>query len=145
MATVSAGYLVFLWVIALSAPLIAPHNPVQSDVARAGVFRQAAWIEKPDLMRSGNWDYPLGTDSVGRDVFSWLVYGTRVSLMVGFVPMICIVTIGTLIGLMSGMASSRVDNLLMRFTDVVYTFPALLFFIIMQVSASSSMGWCCCS
>ncbi|CAN5324617.1 ABC transporter permease [soil metagenome] len=134
MATMAVGYLMLLCFIAIFAPVLTPHNPVQSDVARAGVFRQAAWIEKPDPMRSGNATYPLGTDSVGRDVLSRLVYGTRVSLIVGFVPMICIVTIGTAIGLISGIASSRVDNLLMRFTDVVYAFPALLLFVTMQIS-----------
>jgi len=53
-------------------------------------------------MRTGSWEYPLRTDSVGRDVFSRLVYGTRVALVVGFVPMVFTVSIGMLIGLVAG-------------------------------------------
>jgi oligopeptide transport system permease protein len=134
MAIAGMCYLVFLLVVGIFAPLIAPHNPVQSDVKTAGTYRQAAWIDDEDPKKSGSWSYPLGTDSIGRDVFSRLVYGTRVSLVVGFIPMFVIMIIGIPIGLMAGYAGGRTDNLLMRFTDVIYAFPALLFFIIMQIS-----------
>ncbi|MCM8745591.1 ABC transporter permease [Thermomicrobium sp. CFH 73360] len=134
LAIAGLAYILFLAIVAIAAPVIAPHNPVQSDVQHAGVFRQAAWIHDPNPMRTGTWEYPLGTDSVGRDVFSRLVYGTRVSLVVGFVPMVFTVSIGMLVGLLAGYAGGRVDNLLMRFTDVVYAFPDLLLFIIMQVA-----------
>jgi oligopeptide transport system permease protein len=134
LALLGLGYIAFLAVVAVAAPIIAPHNPVKSDVARAGVFRQAAWVRDSNPMRTGSWEYPLGTDSVGRDVFSRLVYGTRVSLEVGFVPMVFTVSIGMLIGLVAGYFGGRIDNLLMRFTDVVYAFPDLLLFIIMQVA-----------
>jgi oligopeptide transport system permease protein len=107
---------------------------VQSDVKTAGTYRQAAWINDEDPKKSGSWDYPLGTDSIGRDVYSRLVYGTRVSLVVGFIPMFVIMVIGIPIGLIAGYAGGRSDNLLMRFTDVIYAFPALLFFIIMQIA-----------
>lgn len=138
LALLGVVYLLFLAVVAIAAPLIALHNPVESDVARAGVFRQAAWVHDPSPMRSGSWEYPLATDSVGRDVFSRLAYGTRVSLVVGFVPMTLIVSIGLLIGVLSGYLGGRVDNILMRFTDVVYAFPELLLFIIMQVAFRDS-------
>ena len=85
-------------------------------------------------MRTGSWDYPLGTDSIGRCVFSRLVYGTRVSLIVGFIPMLVILFIGVLFGLIAGYRGGRTDNLMMRITDVVYAFPALLLAIIMQIS-----------
>jgi oligopeptide transport system permease protein len=134
MAIAGMFYLVFLFIVAIFAPLIAPHNPVQSDVKKAGVYRQAAWISDPNPKKNGSWDYPLGTDSIGRDVFSRLVYGTRVSLVVGFIPMFVIMAIGIPVGLIAGYTGGRLDNLLMRFTDVIYAFPALLFFIIMQVS-----------
>ena len=83
MAVTGLIYIGFLAVVAIFAPVIAPHNPVETDVVNAGTYRQAAWISDPNPMRTGSWDYPLGTDSVGRDVFSRLVYGTRVSLVVG--------------------------------------------------------------
>jgi oligopeptide transport system permease protein len=134
MAMAAVFYLVFLTFVAIFAPLIAPHNPVQSDVQDAGKYRQAAWITTDNPKTTGTWEYPLGTDSIGRDVFSRLVYGTRISLVVGFVPMLVILLVGVPIGLAAGYAGGRLDNILMRFTDVVYAFPALLFFIVMQIS-----------
>lgn len=134
MAMAGLLFLGFLVIVAIFAPLIAPHNPVQTDVANAGTYRKAAWLSDPNPLRTGSWDYPLGTDSIGRDVFSRLVYGTRVSLVVGFIPMVVILFIGVPLGLTAGYAGGRVDNLLMRLTDVVYAFPALLLAIIMQIS-----------
>jgi oligopeptide transport system permease protein len=123
-----------LIVVALAAPLIAPHNPVRTDVRNAGTYRQAAWIKDPNPLRAGKWEYPLGSDSVGRDVFSRLLYGTRVSLIVGFIPMTFTLLIGVTIGLIAGFVGGRLDDSLMRMTDIVYAFPSLLFFIIMQLS-----------
>jgi len=134
MAIIGLAYLVLLAIVAIFATAIAPHNPVQSDVKTAGQYRQAAWIENVNPTKSGDWSYPLGTDSIGRDVFSRLVYGTRISLVVGFIPMAVILLIGVPIGLSAGFAGGRLDDFLMRVTDVVYAFPALLFFIIMQIS-----------
>ena len=134
LAMAGLGYLIILAVVAIFAPAIAPHNPVQSDLRTAGKYRQAAWIHVDNSKTTGDWSYPLGTDGNGRDVFSRLVYGTRISLVVGFIPMAVIMLIGIPIGLISGFVGGRVDNLLMRFTDIVYAFPALLFFIIMQIS-----------
>jgi oligopeptide transport system permease protein len=127
-------YLSLLAIVAVAAPVIAPHNPVQSDLRTAGKYRQAAWIETADPNTTGNWSYPLGTDGNGRDVFSRLVYGTRISLVVGFIPMAVIMIIGIPIGLTAGFVGGTLDNFLMRLTDIVYAFPALLFFIIMQIS-----------
>jgi len=138
MAIAGVVFLVFLVFVAIFAPLIAPHNPVYSDVKGAGRYRQAAWIDHPDPNKSGTWTYPLGTDSIGRDVFSRLVYGTRISIVVGFIPMIVIMLIGVPIGLIAGYLGGRTDNLLMRFTDVVYAFPVLLFFIVMQIAFGDS-------
>lgn len=134
MAMAGIAYLTFLLVVAVFAPLIAPHNPISSDVAEAGTYRKAAWLEDANPLRTGSWSYPLGTDSIGRDVFSRLVYGSRISIVVGFIPMAVILLIGVPLGLIAGFTGGRVDNLLMRLTDVVYAFPALLLAIIMQIS-----------
>ena len=131
---VGLTYLAFLFLVAIFAPLIAPHNPVKSDVAKSGTYRKAAWLEDKNPMRTGSWDYPLGTDSIGRDVYSRLIYGTRVSLIVGFIPMFFTLLLGVTIGLLAGYIGGWFDNLMMRLADVVYSFPSLLFFIIMQVS-----------
>lgn len=127
-------YLVLLMGIAIAAPVVAPQNPVQTDVRRAGAYRQAAWIKDANPKQTGLWDYPLGTDSVGRDVLSRLMYGARVSLLVAILPTIAILLLGIPIGLIAGYAGGWVDALLMRLTDVVYAFPGLLFFIVMQVA-----------
>lgn len=131
-------YLTLLAFVAIFAPVIAPHNPVQSDLREAGKYRQAAWIQTDNPMTTGDWSYPLGTDTNGRDVFSRLVYGTRISLVVGFIPMAVIMLIGIPVGLLAGFVGGRTDNVLMRMTDIVYAFPALLFFIIMQISFGDS-------
>jgi oligopeptide transport system permease protein len=133
-ALIGLGYLIFLIFVAIFAPLLATQNPVKADVATAGTLRQAAWVDNPVPLKSGDWAYPLGTDSIGRDVWSRLVYGTRVSLIVGFIPMIVILMIGVPFGLIAGYMGGRIDNLMMRITDVVYAFPALLLAIIMQIS-----------
>lgn len=138
MAMLGLCYLAFLAVVALAAPLLAPHNPITGNVREAGQYRQAAWISDPNPQRTGSSTYLLGTDSNGRDVLSRLIYGTRVSLVVGFIPMFFTLLIGVAIGLIAGFVGGWLDNVLMRITDVVYAFPALLFFIIMQVSLKDS-------
>ena len=87
-------YLAFLAFVAIFAPAIATNNPVQSDLKVAGKYRQAAWIQTDNPKTTGDWQWPLGTDGNGRDVFSRLVYGTRISLVVGFIPMVVIMLIG---------------------------------------------------
>lgn len=139
MAMAGIVFLSLLLLVGIFAPILAPHNPIQSDVAQAGQFRKAAWLSDVNPLRTGSWDYPLGTDSIGRDVYSRLIYGTRVSLVVGFIPMAVIMLVGVPLGLIAGFAGGRVDNLLMRLTDVVYAFPALLLAIIMQISFGETM------
>jgi oligopeptide transport system permease protein len=79
-------------------------------------------------------EFLLGTDSLGRDVLSRVIYGARVSMVVGFLPTAIILLMGTAVGMIAGYTGGKVDNLLMRLTDVIYAFPDLLFFIIMMVS-----------
>ncbi len=116
-------------VVALFAPLIAPHNAL--TIYPNNSYRPPFWVQTSDPTTSGKLEFPLGTDGLGRDVLSRAIYGTRTSLVVGFVPMLLIVFIGTTIGMIAGFFGGRVDNLLMRFTDIIYAFPDLLFFIIM--------------
>ncbi|HEY0601862.1 MAG TPA: ABC transporter permease [Herpetosiphonaceae bacterium] len=124
-------YIALLAIIAIAAPLIAPHPPLQ--IYPGNTYRQAAWIETPNNPRtSGSWDYPLGTDAIGRDVLSRLIFGTRTSLVVGFIPMVLTLVIGTTVGLIAGYRGGWVDTLLMRIADIVFSFPSLLFFIIVM-------------
>jgi len=126
-------YIAILIVIAIAAPLIAPHNAL--EIFPGNSYRQAAWIQTPNQpATTGTSVYPLGTDAIGRDVFSRLIYGTRTSLVVGFVPMAFTLFLGTLIGLVAGFWGGWIDALLMRFAEIVYSFPAFLFFIIVMAA-----------
>lgn len=101
------------------APWLAPHDPSVIDVA--------------NLLQSPNAKHLLGTDSLGRDVFSRLLYGGRVSLWVGFVAVGLSVSIGLVLGLTAGYAGGLLDEVIMRFTDVMLCFPS--FFLILAVIA----------
>jgi peptide/nickel transport system permease protein len=103
-----------LAVVALCAPLIAPHDPTR---AVAATFGDPAAPSRA---------FPLGTDQLGRDVLSRIIYGARISLTVGVAAMIVTLTIGVAIGLLAGFFGGAVDFILMRFTDVMLTLPALL-------------------
>ena len=127
-----AGMIVvaFFVFVGIFAPLLAPHGPLQFFPNNS--YRQASWITLPnDPLHSGDPRFFFGTDTIGRDVLSRVIYGARTSMAVGFIPMIIIILVGTTIGLIAGYVGGRTDNLLMRFTDIVYAFPDLLFFIIM--------------
>ena len=115
--------------VAIFASVLAPHNAL--TIYPNNSYRAPFWVQSDDPTVAGNLDFPLGTDGLGRDVLSRAIYGARTSLIVGFIPMILIITIGTIVGLIAGFFGGTVDNLLMRFTDIIYAFPDLLFFIIM--------------
>ena len=100
--------------VAIFAPLLAPHDPTRAVAATYGD------PGAPSLA------FPMGTDQLGRDVLSRIIYGARVSLTVGVAAMGVTIAIGVLIGLVSGFYGGAVDFTLMRFTDVMLTLPALL-------------------
>ena len=77
-------------------------------------------------------DYPLGTDGLGRDLLSRIMYGSRISLLIAFVGPVVALLVGVTLGLVAGYLGGWVDNLIMRFTDVMYGFPTLLFIILLM-------------
>lgn len=107
-----------LILLAIFAPLIAPHDPQQQDLlARL----------TPPLGREGNTFFLLGADELGRDIFSNIVFGLRVSLLVGFVAVAISVVIGTPIGLLAGYRpGSWFEHVTMRFADVQLSLPGVL-------------------
>ncbi len=131
-AMLSISIIAALALIAIFAPLISPHAPLEQNPNNA--YRQAAWMSADNPARTGDWRWPLGTDSLGRDVLSRLIYGTRVSLAVGVVPMAIEVILGMTIGLIAGFAGGRADNWIMRGIDILMAFPDLLLFIIMTAA-----------
>jgi oligopeptide transport system permease protein len=102
-------------------------------------FLPPAWVERSATGKTGATEFLLGTDNLGRDVLSRVIYGARVSMVVGFIPTAIIVLVGISVGLLAGYFGGRVDNLLMRFTDIVYAFPDLLFFIIVMTALRNTM------
>ena len=126
-ALVGAFFILLMVIIAVAAPLLAPHDP--------DIIPPTAMSNTPPVwMEQGDPAYPLGTDSLARDELSRLLYGARISMVVGFVPMIITLVLGAAFGLVAGWLGGRWDNLMMRGVDVVYAFPSLLFFIILQAS-----------
>jgi oligopeptide transport system permease protein len=111
-------------ILAIFAPLIAPYDPVVNDTK----------LNNMDPLFTGtqytNPRYLLGSDELGRDILSRLIWASRVSMVVGFVPTALIFVVGVSLGMLAGFYGGWVDNLLMRFTDIVYAFPDLLFLII---------------
>ncbi|GAB7140779.1 ABC transporter permease [Deferribacterales bacterium RsTz2092] len=105
--------------VALFAPLLAPYEPMQIHFDKA--------FSPPSS------EFIFGTDGLGRDVFSRMLYGARTSIFVGIVSVVASIIIGTTIGLVSGYYGSYVDAILMRFTDVMLCFPT--FFLILAIVA----------
>jgi len=129
-AILGMGLIVVFGIVAIFAPQIAPRPPMQ--INQGQTYRQPMWVQLPnEPARTGVPEFVLGTDTLGRDVLSRVICGARTSMAVRFIPMILILLIGTTIGMMAGFFGGRVDNFLMRITDIVYAFPDLLFFIIM--------------
>lgn len=126
----------FFLFVAIFAPWLAPHDPLQIHSGKG--FLPPAWVEESSTGKSGDPEFIFGTDTLGRDVLSRVIYGARVSMIVGFVPTTVILIVGTTVGLIAGFLGGRSDNLLMRLTDVIYAFPDLLFFIIVMVALRDS-------
>src|SRR5215212_243431 len=93
------GLLIVLLFVILTAfgSLIAPHNPLQLNSGKG--FLPPAWVEKSNTGKTGDPSFLLGTDTLGRDTLSRVIYGSRVSMMVGFVPTFIIILVGTLVGM----------------------------------------------
>ncbi|MET0334291.1 MAG: ABC transporter permease [Rhizobacter sp.] len=108
-------------VCAVFANLLAPHNPMDlATLELADSLLPPAWLEE------GRARYPLGTDGQGRDILSALMYGTRISLLVGLASVLVSVVIGVALGLLAGYVGGRTDAFIMRVCDVMLSFPAIL-------------------
>ncbi|MBI2917376.1 MAG: ABC transporter permease [Chloroflexi bacterium] len=125
LALASGLVILVLSVLALFAPLVSPHDPIKQNLFA--------------IQRSPSWDHWLGTDFLGRDVLARLIYGARTSLSVGLFTQLVVLSIGLPLGAAAGYLSSRWDNALMRFTDVMYAFPDLLLIILLRAILGGSI------
>ena len=122
-----AGLIVILLIVlaAVFAPLVARQDPKALNLAN---------MRKPPSVE--HW---FGTDDMGRDVFARVIYGGRLSLMIGFVPSVISLVLGTALGLMAGYLGKHVDALIMRLADVVLAFPSLLLAMVVMYTLGSSI------
>jgi peptide/nickel transport system permease protein len=121
-AVMIAALLVALIILAaVLAPWVAPHNPFDLKTLNLlDAFTPPTWIER------GNPSYLLGSDDQGRDVLSTIIFGSRMSLMVGLFATILAMVVGVTLGLISGYAGGKIDAFIMRVADVQLSFPAIL-------------------
>ena len=112
LAPFGAAVMLLAITVALLAPVVAPYNPLKQNLNHT--------LARPDRI------HLLGTDNVGRDVLSRVIFGTRVSLAAGFGSVVIAVLVGGLLGLLAGYAGGRVDGLVMRTMDAVLSFPPLV-------------------
>ena len=104
--------------VALLAPALSPHDPIEQNIARR--------LTPPGWAANGTWNYPLGTDQLGRDILSRILYGSRVSLLVGFLSVAISLPLGVLIGLTGGYFGGKLDDVMMRIADTQLAFPFIL-------------------
>jgi peptide/nickel transport system permease protein len=119
-------------VAALVAPALAPADPVRNDLL--------ARLTPPAWLPGGSWEHPLGTDTLGRDVVSRLLYGARVSLIVGLSAVVVAGVLGLALGLVAGYYGGRLDDGLMRLGDVQLAFPALVLAVAVLAVVGSGLG-----
>ncbi len=124
-AVIGASILSFFIIIAIFAPLIATHDPRNADVAA----RLEGWSP----------DHYFGTDKVGRDIFSRIVYGSRISIKVGLVAMTFSISIGALLGIIAGYYGGWLDNTIMRMMDMMLAMPSILLAMVIVTILGQSL------
>ena len=123
LAMISAGVLLALVIAAVFAPWLAPADPFKASMLKR-------------LLPIGSPGYLLGTDELGRDMLTRLMYGGRLSLLMGIVPVFSAFFIGTTLGLFAGYLGGRVNMVIMRTLDIFYAFPSVL----LAVAISGALG-----
>lgn len=126
MAVGGAIFVLFFAVVAIFAPFLAPHDPVQSNVRNR--------LQLPSR------EHLLGTDSLGRDMLSRVIYGSRISLLIALLAVALSVSIGILIGALAGYYGGIIDSIAMRFVDILLAFPSL-FLILTLVALLGPSIW----
>ncbi len=122
---IGLGMLLFFVAIAITAPLISPYDP---------------WLRKTGEPFSGpSKEHPLGTDDMGRDILSQILWGTRISLLVGFIASLSATIIGVTVGMISGYFGGTIDNILMGLTDIILILPTIPLMIVIAAYLGQSI------
>lgn len=124
-AVIGASILIFFIVIAIFAPIVATHDPRNADVTA----RLKGWSQ----------EHYFGTDKVGRDIFSRIVYGSRISIKVGLVAMTFSISIGALLGVIAGYYGGWIDNIIMRIMDMMLAMPSILLAMVIVTILGQSL------
>lgn len=120
--TVGLIIVVAVVLMAIFAPLLAPHEPAETNVVNR--------LVPPFWLEGGNIDYPLGTDNLGRDIISRIIFGSRISLLIGVSSVILAGAIGMALGLIAGFYGKFWDFIIMRTVDSLLAIPGILFMLI---------------
>jgi len=115
---VAAAIILLLLICALFSPWIAPHDPIEQNLANA--------LKPPFWENGGTPNHILGTDNLGRDILSRIVYGARVSIIVGFAGVLISGIFGTFLGVLAGYFGGKIDAVIMRVTDMMLSLPYIL-------------------
>ncbi len=124
-ATIGASIILFFVIIALLAPFIATHDPMQTDIA--------------ERLKGSSGKHYLGTDGTGRDIFSRVLYGSRISLKVGLIAITFSLGFGTLFGAIAGYFGGWLDNLIMRVNDMLLAMPSILLAMVIVTILGQSL------
>jgi len=130
-AVIGLVFFVAIVIIAIFAEYVAPHLPNQQ-------YREA-FLQPPFWQDGGSLTFPLGTDAVGRDMLSRLIYGSRYSLFIGCVVVSGALSVGVILGLFAGFFKGRVDTLIMRLMDIILAFPSLLLALVLVAILGPSL------
>jgi len=121
-AVIGMAIVFVLMLVAVLAPVIAPHTPDTTN--------SAAFLKPPSWQAGGSAEFLLGTDAIGRDILSRLIWGSRLSLSIGIGVVVISLTIGVTLGLIAGFARGIVEISIMRLMDIILTLPSLLLAIV---------------
>jgi dipeptide transport system permease protein len=130
-AVLGLAIFVFVILLALLADVVAPHAPQEQ-------YRDA-FLKPPVWQEGGDWRFILGTDPVGRDILSRLIYGSRYSLFIGLVVVTISLLLGVTLGLLTGFLRGAFDNAVMRVMDVLMSFPSLLLALVLVALLGPSL------
>ncbi|UEM05411.1 dipeptide ABC transporter permease DppC [Skermanella rosea] len=130
-AVAGLAVIVIVTLAALLADLIAPHSPIAQY--RDAILQPPLWAE------GGSWRFPMGTDDVGRDILSRIIYGARLSLLIGVIVVTLSLAVGVMLGLIAGFARGVTDIAIMRLCDIMLALPSLLLAIVIVAILGPSL------